>query len=406
MNKCSDHCEDPELLTTATPLLGALAPIIAALGLVAVFESHPLRRRRRSVFAKVRKLVKRGYELEGLGRELAADRDGLVSARDRALAVDLYELYAELEEAFYMVAMLEPSLVPRRLAGLLIAGRDAMKSFATWVCPSMLRHPGFRRRDMLSAVMSMDELRSHVEKPLKIFEDEVKGATGRPCIWVLNNVQDLSSYTYSAYLNDLIACHHAAMDFISIQSDPGVVRWGKRVYELMGNPRLVEGCVLWSDVLDRLVNYEIYDANDYSECYCIVRESSCVVRTGVLPGHNDIVHVVLLDEGRLQAIYYDTREMVHRVLMLLARDLGLEVVDHVEGFSTTVELPVERICRFFKQILPFMTSMYSRIEEPMEMWVRLIGREELSTVIETVRDGVERERMLVKAAWEKLGLKC
>jgi hypothetical protein len=349
------------------PLLSALAPLLFALGFVIVNITEQA-----SVDAETREaiseLVRRGYELEKRGRELAYASKGLVSwGVDEAWLRELNLWYGNtlmtLHKLRWRLGMAEvKSNLLANAAEAVDRGRYATMNASDLVVEALNKYRIVSREAKIVEISA--KISALVKETLENMSRAVNSVTGSPCLWILGKLKPLEEYTVATMYNDLTACHHRILDYLSLIVDPETTRVSERVFSSRGNPTLVDGCLKWERVLSELRMHGLVDPSDYHPTVCMVTGDSASVRVGTMVSHT--THVELVN-GIIRALYYDVDESVHTEVAKLAEKLGIRVVEHRPSDFTVLELPVDRKDLLFKRLLPFISSMDERIRRP-EMW--------------------------------------
>jgi hypothetical protein len=346
------------------PLLSALAPLIFAVGVVSVntAEQTTIAWETRE---KLSELIKRGYELEKRGRELAYASEGLASWR-----VDymwLRELRMWYDDALYILVSLMSRFkgVDEIKTNLLenariVAGKmfTVVHHVADLISEVLYKHKIVSRG---ARIQELSPASAHVAWLLENVSATVESVTGLPCVWILGRLKPLNEYTMAGMYNDLTACHHRLLDYLSLVVDPETERVSERVFSLRGNPLLVDGCIKWERVLTELYMHGLIDPSDYHPTMCIVTGDRAGIRVGTAIDHT--THVELVN-GAVRAYYYDVDEAVHEEVMKLAEKLGIRVVEHSPRNYTVLEVLVEKRDLLFKRLVPFISSMDERIRSP------------------------------------------
>jgi hypothetical protein len=350
-----------------TPILSALAPLLFAVGVVIVNITE-----RVAVDAETREaiseLIRRGYELEKMGRELAYASKGLVSWRaDEKWIGDLYEWYRSIMSILHELK-LKLEGTNRAKSNMLENIIDTMAdlyyiiSIAREVIISATAKRASREERITEIIPKLNTqiLKERFEEANR----SVKCLTGTECLWILGKLKPIEEYTVASMYNDLTACHHRILDYASVLADPETVAVSERVFSSRGNPVLVDGCIKWERVLTELYMHGLVDPSDYHPTVCIVAGNRASIRVGTLSSH--ATHVELVN-GIVRAHYYDVDEAVHEEVMKLAEKLGIRVVEHSPKDYTVLEVPVEKRDLLFKRLIPFISTMDDRIRKP-EKW--------------------------------------
>jgi hypothetical protein len=231
-----------------------------------------------------------------------------------------------------------------------------------------------RRRDRLSAhVPHYSDWRAGivgyglVAKCVSGFGNLVKELTNRECVWVLNKLKGIEEYTFAELVNDVTACHHTLMDFLRFHLDPELQEVFPKVFSKYGSPELVELCKDWVWSTNALYRGGdgIYFSDDYYGLRCVVWGNRAELRVGSAVGH--ATHAELYG-GTVVVRYYDTDEEVHTGLTLVADRFGFRPAKHTEEEYTEFRVPLDRARDFFTYVLPCVTSMDLRLENPDLYW--------------------------------------
>jgi hypothetical protein len=344
------------------PLLSVLAPLIFAVGVVSVniTEQAAIAWGMRE---KLSELIKRGYELEKIGRKLAyASKGPIFHGADTKWIADLNFWYMDALATAYILVRTLTEGGPHPLSNvvdMLHIGRIAAKYASDLVTEALNKYGPVSRETKVVDISA--RIARDFKQALEALSREVNSITGSPCLWILDRIKPLEEYTVAAMYNDLTACHHKILDYLSMTIDPETARVSERVFSSRGNPVLVEGCLKWERVLTELFTHGLVEPSDYHPTICVVTGNHASVRVGTVPSH--ATHVELVD-GTIRAQYYDVDEAVHREVMKLAEKLGIRVVEHAPDEYTVLELPAEKSDLLFKRLLPFISSMDSRIRSP------------------------------------------
>jgi hypothetical protein len=344
------------------PLLSALAPLIFAVGVVSVniAEQATIAWETRE---KLSELIKRGYELEKIGRELAYASKGLILwGADSKWIADLNLWYMDASVTIHRLVERLTEAGPHPLSNvvdMLHIGRIAVKHVSDLVLEALNKYRIVRREAKIMDISA--NIAKDLKQVLEALSREVNSVTGSPCLWILGKLKPLEEYTVAAMYNDLTACHHRILDYMSMVIDPETTIVSERVISLKGNPVLVDGCLKWERVLTELCKHGLVDRSDCKPTICIVTGNHAGIRVGTAPSH--ATHVELVD-GTIRAQYYDVDEAVHKEVMKLAEKLGIRVVEHSPSEYTVLELPAEKSDLLFKRLLPFVSSMDFRIRLP------------------------------------------
>jgi hypothetical protein len=311
----------------------------------------------------ISELIRRGYELEKRGRELAYASKGLILwGADTKWIADLILWY---ENTLMTVSRLVWRLTeagPHPLANvvdMLHIGLLAARHTSDLVLDALNKYGTVRREAKIVDISA--NIARDLKQTLEALSIEVNFVTGAPCLWILGRLKPLEEYTVAAMYNDLTACHHRILDYLSIVTDPETTAVSERVISLRGNQVLVDGCLKWERVLTELYMHGLVDPSDYRPTICIVTGDHAGIRVGTAPSH--ATHVELVD-GVVREVYYDVDEAVHEEVMKLAEKLGIRVVEHSPRNYTVLEVPVEKRDLLFKRLVPFISSMDERIRVP------------------------------------------
>jgi hypothetical protein len=359
------------------PILSALAPLLFAVGVVAIkaAEQVALGDETRRVLSE---LVRRGYELERIGRQLAYASKGLILwGADTKWIADLNLWYESTLSTVNRLVWRLAEAGPHPLANavdMLHIGLLAARRTSDLVLEALNKYGTVRREAKIVDISA--SIARDLKQTLEALSREVNIVTGAPCIWILGRIKPLEEYTVAAMYNDLTACHHRIVDYLSLVIDPETTAVSERVISLRGNPVLVDGCLKWERVLTELYMHGLVDPSDYRPTICIVTGDRAGIRVGTIPSH--ATHVELVD-GAVRAVFYDVDEAVHKEVMKLAEKLGIRVVEHSPAEYTVLEVPVEKRDLLFKRLVPFISSMDERTRSP-DRWRMLYydkSREEL-----------------------------
>lgn len=340
--------------------VSALAVALSYLRVVDPEEYEELLRR----FSR---FVKKAYELEKRGRELASRPEEIVDDEVRWLD-ELVDLYSEIKE----VAM-DMYTRFRYEYGLLDLAKVAEDAYrATGILTSYMwrlekvldkaRYVAIRGEPINRYLSELDV--GEVGFLLRSIDMDVHDVTGRRCVWLVGRAVRVENASFAVIVNDVTACHHMFTDWLALNLDPELKRVTPKVYEKSGRRELVDLCIEWSRVGAVLNNAGVVELSDLAPTRCIVIDSRAYLRVGSAPGH--ATHIELVDNS-LRIEYLDKDENVHRVLIELAKRWGIEVVRHRESESTVFRSPIEKASDVAK-LLAFATSMDFRLEAGEHYW--------------------------------------
>jgi len=329
-----------------------------------------------SALIRLMRLVDKGLFYERWGREIASktgDEDVVdeeVEYLDHLVKLyrEMYdvlnELIDECEHTWQVTLVRDIYNIVPHITSMLRDIRDAVNQ-SRWRA---------LRRDRLSAHMPhKSSLRegligySFVGRRVVMLGDLVNDLTNRECIWVLEKLKPAEEYTFAELINDVTACHHTLMDYIRMHLDPELLEVFPKVYSKYGSPELVELCKAWVDSTNTLYRGGdgIYAPNDYFCLNCVVWGNRAEIRVGSSPGH--ATHAELVD-NTVVVRYYDTDETVHAGLTMVADRFGFTPTKHMEEEFTEFRISLDRAREFFSYVLPSVTSMDLRLEEPARFW--------------------------------------
>ena len=247
------------------------------------------------------------------------------------------------------------------------------------------------------------EFRDIVET-LKRVDKASEKLFGSRCTWLLGVKEP---YTASALINDLTACFHRVIDFLSKHQleTEGKCSWVKGADE-----KWVELCKEWDAMTERLNELELYNPGDYEALEGVVLKDRAEFRVGSAEGHK--VHIDFSKRKRVLE-YYDKDEEVNGIIRYLLECFAVEGCEYMN--EDGIEIGVR--CWWDKEwdnsalpkiaeILAFATSMDFRISDTLYYWPKALTEyvkddvdrmeDVMRVIIDTCDDIEEREKRLIE----------
>jgi hypothetical protein len=341
----------------------ALSSLAVALSYLSVVDPEGYE----ELLRRFSRFVKKAYELEKRGRELASRPDEIVDDEIRWLD-ELVDLYSEIKEAAmdmftrfrYEYGLLDLAKVAEdayRAAGMLVSYMWRFKKLL-----DKARYVATRGEPINRYLSELDV--GEIGFLLRNIDMDVHDVTGRRCVWLVGKTMRVENASFAVIVNDITACHHMFTDWLALNLDPELRRVTPKVYEKNGRRELVDLCIEWSRIGSALCNAGVVELSDLAPTRCIVIDNRAYLRVGSAPGH--ATHIELTD-NTLRIEYLDKDEKVHIVLIDLAKRLGIDVVRHRESESTVFRSPIEKVPDVVK-LLAFATSMDFRLEAGEQYW--------------------------------------
>lgn len=323
------------------------------------------------MYREFEELISKGYKFEQAGRDIAADKTGLIT-----MEVDGVWL-SSLVDYHISLARFIRKIIP--LAGLSPHIYYDIMSLATNINDISI---SFRLIDFHGKPRSI-----HFLNPREVGERKVwygkdmverlveydqiqRKYSGRKGIWLWGNIEP-EKYTWSAFINDLTACFHQFL--IYIETAVGAYKpVSDKVYaHPKANPYAVELALKWEKALKILSSYSLTGGEDYVETTIFVREQVIEARVGSAPGH--LTHIESKPLG-YSVIYYDFENDVRYVIGQLAQDYGCQIIQDVKDERIELFCPsiTNAFDNFMKYVLPFATSMDIRMRSPERYWSKII----------------------------------
>jgi hypothetical protein len=341
----------------------AMSALVAALSFLRVADPEEYE----ELLRRFSRFVKKAYELEKRGRELASRPEEIVDDEVRWLD-ELEYLYLKIKEVAmdmytrfrYEYGILDLAKVAEdayRAAGI-------MTSYM-WRFKKLLDKARYvaTRGEPINRYLSEDDV-GEIGFLLRNIDMDVHDVVGRRCVWLVGRTVRVENASFAVIVNDITACHHMFTDWLALNFDPELRRVTPRIYEKNGRKELVDLCIEWSRIGSALNNAGVVELSDLAPTRCIVIDNRAYLRVGSAPGH--ATHIELTDKT-LRIEYLDKDEKVHIVLMDLAKRLGIEVVRHRESELTVFRSTIEKIPDVAK-LLAFATSMDFRLEAGEQYW--------------------------------------
>jgi hypothetical protein len=343
--------------------------------------------------SELENLVSRGYELEAQGRMLATGREEFVNWADEIWFGNMRVWHKSARDFC-------SRLIGKIFTETEFVRVDALYEYAEEISTefgdaSRLSQGRAKRKDRM--VVFTYNTGTIVDYLMK-YDKHQSALSGRSGIWLYGRAMTLEEYTFSALYNDYTSCFHQFLNWL-VKKIASIKEVANRVYAIPGATEIaVMMAKLWRDAVEVYNSWNLYSEEDYDALCALCRLNEIDFRVGSMEGH--ATHAVIRPLFS-EATYYDTDESVHYVFDDLCSHYGLRVVKHIEGESTTVEIPRPLLRDFFQGVLPFVTTMdlrLSRIKIAEYLWSKEFKRE-----FEELRDYPEeyREYKLCLKAYER-----
>ena len=250
---------------------------------------------------------------------------------------------------------------------------------------------------------SIDE---SVVRMLRRVDEASERLFGRRCTWLLGVKEP---YTFSALLNDLTACYHRAIDFLS-KHQVEIETEGKCSWVKGADEKWVELCKEWNAITERLNELELYNPGDYEALEGVVLKDRAEFRVGSAEGHK--VHIDFSKRKRVLE-YYDKDEEVNGIIRYLLECFAVEGCEYMNEDGREIGVRCwwdkewdDSALPKIAEILAFATSMDFRISDTLYYWPKALTEyvkddvdrmeEVMRVLIDTCDDIEEREKRLVE----------
>jgi len=305
--------------------------------------------------------VTRGYELEALGRKIASEDWKRIGAEDMGFFKELYLWHTNFYDELDRLGLIVSADVHSSFERILFSCYRIYHIFSEYIYGGDFERSA-RLRDITYVYKSLI-------KELLHYNANQYGLSGEDGIWIYGKLMDDDSYTYSAFVNDYTSSFHRLLNWVN-RNYGSVVRVNHRVFAFPNaSEDAVKLCMAWGDAVEKYNEFGIYDGGDFSELRCVVVSNSADIRVGSSPGH--ATHVEIMAHG-ITATYYDTDEIVNRVISRLAESYGIRIERMDPRQYVAMFIPHDKAAAFAQAVLPFATSMDLRLALPSEWWESLI----------------------------------